>query len=98
MSEISRQITLHPTIRTGPGILDWENEAKLLPSGRHVLFNNWDILECWNVADDRLVWKYTSAVERASVLQFAAEETGQGDSLIVLVCIRTYPDADDRKK
>ncbi|KAF8171082.1 hypothetical protein K438DRAFT_1982356 [Mycena galopus ATCC 62051] len=77
-----------PTIRTGGGILDWENLAKLLPSGRYVLFKNWDELKCWNVADDRLIWKHTSVLQDASVLEFAAEEMYAEDSLIVMICLR----------
>jgi len=63
--------------------------AKLLPSGRYVLFNNWNKLECWNVADDRLIWKHTSPIEHASVLDFGAEQVE--DSAIVMICVRTYP-------
>ncbi|KAJ7229530.1 hypothetical protein B0H12DRAFT_225125 [Mycena haematopus] len=94
---VNKKITLHPTIRTGPGILDWENEAKLLPSGRYVLFNNCERLECWNVADDRLVWRHTSPIEHAAVKNFAAEETDIESTIImIMVCIRTYPHNQDR--
>ncbi|KAF8189618.1 hypothetical protein K438DRAFT_1936065 [Mycena galopus ATCC 62051] len=88
IGRISRKITLHPKVIRG--VLQRENVTKLLPSGRYVLFNNWEKLECWNVANDRLVWTHTSAVERrASVVEFAAEETETEDSLIVMICLRT---------
>ncbi|KAJ6617251.1 hypothetical protein B0H10DRAFT_1327769 [Mycena sp. CBHHK59/15] len=90
---VSREIILHPTIRTGVGILDWENEAKLLPGGAHVLFKNWRTLECWSVAEDRLVWTHKPhpTLVYASVLEFAAEVVDGGHRLIVLICERTYP-------
>jgi len=97
-AQISREITLHPTVHTGPGILDWENMAKLLPSGRYVLFKNWLDLECWNVAADRLLWKHISAIEHASVLDFAAEENAVEDSVIIVVCVRTYPHVHGDRK
>ncbi|KAF8148565.1 hypothetical protein K438DRAFT_1989214 [Mycena galopus ATCC 62051] len=88
IGRISRKLTLHPKVIRG--VLQRENVTKLLPSGRYVLFNNWEKLECWNVANDRLVWTHTSAVEpRASVVEFAAEETETEDSLIVMICLRT---------
>ncbi|KAJ7463270.1 hypothetical protein FB451DRAFT_1562284 [Mycena latifolia] len=95
--EISKRIILHPTIPHGPGILSWENEAKLFRGGRYVLFNNWRKLECWCVAEDRLVWKHVSALECSSVLAFAADESQEGDSLVVMVCQRTYPSTGPRK-
>ncbi|KAJ6459617.1 hypothetical protein C8R45DRAFT_1109483 [Mycena sanguinolenta] len=67
VAEISRTITLHP--RTS----DW-NMAKLLTSGRYVLYSNGDKLQCWFVADDSLVWTYTSTIKNVEVLEFAAEE------------------------
>ncbi|KAJ6563335.1 hypothetical protein DFH09DRAFT_1158964 [Mycena vulgaris] len=89
--EVSKEITLHPTIPNGPGVLDWENEAKLFQSGRYVLFNNWRVLECWSVVEDRLVWKHTSTIDSASVVAFAAEERHDLDSIILMICQRTFP-------
>ncbi|KAJ7662536.1 hypothetical protein DFH06DRAFT_1324906 [Mycena polygramma] len=100
VAEVHATITLYPAVRTGAGILHWENVVKLLPNGRHLLFKNWTTLECWNVADDRLVWTHKSNLKHASVLEFAAEETGGVDALIVMVCLRTYPPGahSERKK
>ncbi|KAJ7864467.1 hypothetical protein B0H14DRAFT_3443520 [Mycena olivaceomarginata] len=93
----SAETRLHPTIRNGPGVTYWENVAKLLPSGRHVLFNNRNKLECWNVADDKLMWKHVSGVAEAVVLEFAAEETHFGSSANIIICARTYPLGGRRK-
>jgi hypothetical protein len=99
IAEVSREITLHPTIVTGGGILHWENMAKLLPSARYVLFNNWNNLECWSVADDKLIWKHESTLEHASVIVFAAQENDLEGSVVIMLCIRTYPaEGQDRKK
>jgi hypothetical protein len=89
---------LHPTVRNGPGVTYWENAAKLLPSGRHVLFNNRNKLECWNVADDKLMFKHVSGVAETVALEFAAEETHFGSSANIIICARTYPLGGRRKK
>ncbi|KAJ6449195.1 hypothetical protein C8R45DRAFT_947534 [Mycena sanguinolenta] len=58
--EVTKTITLHPI---GEG-----NIAKLLPSGRYILFHNCgSMLECWNVTDDKMVWRYTTAIEHAQL-------------------------------
>lgn len=44
-SHHSSQVNLHPNIPVGDDILHWENEAKLLPGGKWILFNNWHTLE-----------------------------------------------------
>ncbi|KAJ7462072.1 hypothetical protein FB451DRAFT_1267702 [Mycena latifolia] len=85
----SRRIILHPHIATGSGILFWENEPKLLPGGRYVLFQNWGKLECWNVFEDRLIWKHKCTMDGASVLAFAAELTDD-DQAVILTCQRTW--------
>ncbi|KAJ7629216.1 hypothetical protein DFH06DRAFT_1304216 [Mycena polygramma] len=98
VAEAHARITLHPAVYIGDGILHWENVVKLTSSGRYVLFNNSRSLECWSVADDRMIWEHKSAIEYASALEFAVEETENGDALAVMVCLRTYPhDYSDRK-
>ncbi|KAJ7728332.1 hypothetical protein B0H16DRAFT_1734704 [Mycena metata] len=87
--QVSQRITLHPTIHLGAGILSWENEAKLSPSGHYVLFNNWQTLECWDVVADTLIWKHVSNLDRAGVLLFAMDEPVDGDTLIIVICERT---------
>ncbi|KAJ7696100.1 hypothetical protein B0H17DRAFT_1198406 [Mycena rosella] len=87
----SRRIILHPDIAIGPGILTWENEPKLLPGGKYVLFQNWGTLECWNVFEDKLVWKHACSMDHATVLVFAGELTDD-DQLVILTCQRTWED------
>ncbi|KAJ7164284.1 hypothetical protein C8R46DRAFT_1099222 [Mycena filopes] len=88
--EVAQRITLHPTIHLGDGILNWENEARLSPSGRFVLFNNWRSLECWDVGADRMIWAYVSRLEHSRVLAFAVDEVVDGDALVIMICERTY--------
>ncbi|KAJ7669824.1 hypothetical protein DFH06DRAFT_156997 [Mycena polygramma] len=98
MAEVQAKITLHPSIQTGLDRAYGGNVTKLLPSGRYVLFNTSLTLGCWNVAEDRLVWKHTSAIDSARVQEFAAGRE-EGDSLVIMICLRTYRIAhDDRKK
>ncbi|KAF7353471.1 hypothetical protein MSAN_01536500 [Mycena sanguinolenta] len=88
--EVSRKITLHP--RSEPGLPRLPYKAQLLPSGRYVLFAARSILECWNVAEDRQVWKYTSVIDSEFVraTDFAAEETDT-ESVNIVVGVRTSP-------
>ncbi|KAF7353476.1 hypothetical protein MSAN_01537200 [Mycena sanguinolenta] len=83
VAEISRTITLHPQA-------DPQNfgsaAVELLPSGCYVLFENQDTLECWSVAHDRLVWRYTSCLEHSVVVGFTAEETDI-ESAVVMICV-----------
>ncbi|KAF7353479.1 hypothetical protein MSAN_01537500 [Mycena sanguinolenta] len=92
-AEVFREITVH--LRSEPGLgSSLTYKAQLLPSGHYVLFAAGSILECWNVAEDRLVWKYTSAIDSKSelvwVVDFAAQETDI-ESVIIMVCARTFP-------
>ncbi|KAJ6476855.1 hypothetical protein C8R45DRAFT_1216698 [Mycena sanguinolenta] len=96
VAEISRKITLHPDITMN----STADVVKLLQSGRYVLFTNSFELKCWSVADDSLVWRYTSIIdidpEDIEVQEFAAEET-EAD-VTIMVCIRTYPDNGDPRQ
>ncbi|KAJ7452638.1 hypothetical protein FB451DRAFT_1565910 [Mycena latifolia] len=93
-SEVARELVLRLENRV-PGIS--HGDTRLLPSGRYVLFKSWQTLECWNVADSRVVWKHGSTLEHASVAAFAADEIEQ-NSLVVMICERTFDvDPDDRK-
>ncbi|KAF7353439.1 hypothetical protein MSAN_01533100 [Mycena sanguinolenta] len=94
VAEVSREITLHLPARTGSE--DSRNTAKLLPSGRYVLVHNSGTVECWNVVQDRLVWRYSSAVEHAGMVQIAAEEDVES-AIVVLILVfgRAYLDDDD---
>ena len=95
---IARQIVLHPQIYLGPGVLEWENEPKLLSGGQYVLFNSRRTLECWSVAEDRLIWTHQSEWQFATVLQFAAEVVDDGRAAVILICQRTTSDPELRNK
>ncbi|KAJ7682211.1 hypothetical protein DFH06DRAFT_1160496 [Mycena polygramma] len=82
----SRRIVLHPEIATGPGMQFKQNIAKLLPGGEFVLFLNSARLECWNVLQDRLVWKHTPTMDQVNVRDFDAELVGH--QLVILTCQR----------
>jgi hypothetical protein len=96
---VSKKIIIHDAEIRGRTI-DWQkrHKAKLLPSGRYILFKNWPTIECWDVAGDRLIWTHAPAFNGALVLDFAVEETEEGDSLIIMLCVRTHPHVGDPKK
>ncbi|KAJ7464287.1 hypothetical protein B0H11DRAFT_1922676 [Mycena galericulata] len=68
---VTKQIILLPEITAGDGM---GKVAKLLPSGLHVLFNNARVLECWSVAEDRLIWRHTPALPHAEVVMIWTAE------------------------
>jgi hypothetical protein len=72
---VSCQHVLHPIIRIGVGCFHWRGEAKLLPGGQYVLFKNRTSLECWDDAEERLIWTHQRRPELAVVCDFAAEMT-----------------------
>ncbi|KAJ6563313.1 hypothetical protein DFH09DRAFT_1082372 [Mycena vulgaris] len=93
--EVSKEIVIHPKCASG---MPADNEMKLLPSGRHVLLNNADVLGCWDVAEDRLVWEHTPLFHSSTYitsLEFAAEEAEDGVSLLVMICERCVPNGAD---
>ncbi|KAF7353521.1 hypothetical protein MSAN_01541800 [Mycena sanguinolenta] len=84
VADVSREITLHLPARTGPQ--HSQKKAKLLPSGLYVLVDNSGTVECWNVANNKLVWRHISA----EGLEFAAEEDIElAIVVIILVFSRT---------
>ncbi|KAJ7463274.1 hypothetical protein FB451DRAFT_1266039 [Mycena latifolia] len=99
--EVSKEIILRPGFPSGPGARPWENETKLLPSGRYLLFKNTDMLELWDVTEHRLVWTHTSQLSSSAwilLLQFTAEEIEGGESVVVMLCERSIPhDGEDRR-
>jgi hypothetical protein len=95
---IARQEVIHPEIYVGPGGLFWENDPKLLSGGQYLLFNSARVLECWKVAEDRLIWKHQSQWEFAWVLDFAAEVVDDSQAAVIMICQRTRNNAEPRKK
>ncbi|KAF7342914.1 hypothetical protein MSAN_02007900 [Mycena sanguinolenta] len=85
--EVSRKITLHRAIIPA----DFRSSsAKLLPSGRYVLWNNSTGLECWGVAENRLIWKDASVVNDW-VQDYTADDP-DANSLIIMICSRSHAD------
>ncbi|KAJ6461734.1 hypothetical protein C8R45DRAFT_1108489 [Mycena sanguinolenta] len=85
VAEISKTITLHRQTEAGnPG--SGSDSVKLLPSARYVLFRDRHILECWNVANDRLLWSHPPAAEHTVLVDFGAEEA-DADSAIIMICL-----------
>ncbi|KAJ7065626.1 hypothetical protein C8F01DRAFT_1366576 [Mycena amicta] len=97
LPEVEKEIILKPSIRVGPGILYWENEARLTASGCFMLFNNWGRLECWNVKESTMIWKQPQPAQNeysfVRVAAFAVEELieQRTRALRLLICHRTYP-------
>ncbi|KAJ7696101.1 hypothetical protein B0H17DRAFT_1054941 [Mycena rosella] len=90
----SRRIILHtdvPQSPGSPGLWFCMSEPKLLPGGNYIL-QHWGILECWNVFEDKLVWKHACSMDNATVLMFAAELTDD-DKLVILTCQHTWDHA-----
>jgi hypothetical protein len=96
--DIAHQYILYPIILHGLGILYGENDIKLLPGGRFVLFQNWGILECWSVAENKLLWTHKSSLDDVRVLQFAADVIDQGQAATILVCERCFDGSLSRPK
>ncbi|KAJ7200157.1 hypothetical protein GGX14DRAFT_466923 [Mycena pura] len=95
-AEVRTQITLHSVDRVAGGLI---KQLKLLESGRYVLFKTRATLECWDAVASRPVWRHRPSVGDGSarVETFAAEEIFAEESLVVLLCVRTYPVPVDRK-
>jgi hypothetical protein len=95
---VSHQHVLHPMIFIDAVYLYWRNEAKLLPGGKYVLFQNHKRLECWNVAEKRLIWIHQSRQEIAAVCDFAAEMINDGQAVVIIICQRIYFNHLNREK
>jgi hypothetical protein len=94
---LTRQHVLHPQIRLRAGVFQWEREAKLLPGGRHVLLNNRGVLECWDVAEDRLTWKYETSLT-GSLCEFAAEVVDNDQAAVIIIGWRVYYSLQRKEK
>jgi hypothetical protein len=63
------------------------SEARLVRGGRHVLFRNPDVLECWEVGRDHLVWTSGPATLDRRVHEFTAQPNDDGNSLLIFLII-----------
>lgn len=88
---IAQKTIVYPNISPGNDLDDFlhlYNEVKLLPGGKWVLFRrNWT-LECWNVAENTLIWGYHSPSE-ADVLD-SAEVVDGGQAAVIIMGQSTY--------
>ncbi|KAF7326172.1 hypothetical protein MKEN_00469300 [Mycena kentingensis (nom. inval.)] len=74
---VQRSIQLPVNVDLTALHLYWGNEAELLPSGTHLLFNNLGTLELWDMNQIRRVWTNVLVVALAEVVHFASEQVGQ---------------------
>ncbi|KAF7319156.1 hypothetical protein HMN09_00252000 [Mycena chlorophos] len=97
---VSKTFQIGANIPSGPGILTWENDARLVPNGKFVLFMKWGTLESYDVAKNKLVWTYISPVQALLPPQhycavrdfaFGKHPDKGGDWLVVMIGERTYP-------
>ncbi|KAF8237752.1 hypothetical protein L208DRAFT_1388657, partial [Tricholoma matsutake] len=84
---VARSISLHPKLQS---IMPWQylafyHETRLLPGGRFVLFKDQERLYCWNVADDRLFWKYQPIPLDPRVCDFDPDVIDEGRAVIIVV-------------
>ncbi|KAJ7154893.1 hypothetical protein C8R43DRAFT_1000649 [Mycena crocata] len=84
--EVSKHIEVRTRIRVGSVRAPYENQATLYKGGRYFLYRNLDALECWNVAEPRLVWTYTPPNAAAHVFAFAADDQTLDDPLVIMIC------------
>lgn len=98
----TRQHILHSKRPSRRSLLFYaDKEVTLLPGGHHVLFNNNNILECWNVAENRLIWTHenSSAEGIRCVLDFAAEVVDNHRAVNIIMCLHNgYAFPEQRQK
>lgn len=85
VAEVCKEIALHPPELTRSS----RYEAKLLPSGRFIVFNNNNTIECWSVLDSRPIWRHRLAAAGHRLENFAADETDSEDSVNIMLCVAT---------
>ncbi|KAJ7722429.1 hypothetical protein DFH07DRAFT_1067407 [Mycena maculata] len=82
---VSARLVLHP-----PASDRWDTMAKLMRGGEFVLVKNrFNVLECWRVDRDALLWTHRSRIPFATVHDFAIEVVDNGERANVVICIRT---------
>ncbi|KAJ6531996.1 hypothetical protein B0H19DRAFT_464229 [Mycena capillaripes] len=86
--QIAKQILLHPTVTRGRLPNQNLTDYKLVCGGRYCLYNSNNIIECWDVAEDILLWTHEQAARGdTTVFDFAAEAQNDGDFLMVMTCL-----------
>lgn len=94
---LDEQRVVHPTIQLSGQVFEEEHEARLLPGGRYVLFKTFHDLECWHVAEDRLVW-HRNPEQSLGMNNFAFEKVEDCEAVIILMCQRLQSVIGERKK
>jgi hypothetical protein len=56
------------------------------------------VLECWKVAEDRLIWKHQSQWASAWVQEFTAEVVDDSQAAVIMICQRTTNGVTLREK
>ncbi|KAJ7462031.1 hypothetical protein FB451DRAFT_477417 [Mycena latifolia] len=91
---VSRKIILpFPSPNTAWGA------AILLPGGKYVFFLH-ATLDCWSVAEERVIWTLRSRVQSAPsafLRRFTVQTTDVPDQVVILSCYRVGVAADSRK-
>nr|GAT45919.1 predicted protein [Mycena chlorophos] len=88
-----------PAEQSRPGFHIYNrNEVQLLPDGTHLLCSNSGILECWNVAIKKRIWRHACVVSpgQADVVEFAATRAGPEVLRIVMGIRVPYLQTDMR--
>jgi hypothetical protein len=81
---VSRQIALGPLMWLESEELLRDAEARLLPGGRFVLVCYWSFMECWNVEENRMVWRH-QGLERGNIINFATDMVDDGQAVVILL-------------
>ncbi|KAF7316076.1 hypothetical protein MIND_00125600 [Mycena indigotica] len=94
--EVRAAITIPATIRQGPGVLHWDDDTRLVPNGRYVLFLNEGHLQCFSIAEKRHIWTYVSEIpttDHCSVQDFdvCAHPDKAGEWMVLMIGERTFP-------
>ncbi|RDB28697.1 hypothetical protein Hypma_014903 [Hypsizygus marmoreus] len=87
-STLAQQIAVKANVYGGPGSLYWENCAHLLSGGQFCLFLKSKSLECWDLAQSKVVWIYQGNWPESWVTRFAIEVVEGGQKVIILVAVR----------
>lgn len=88
-NHIAPTISCQQIMDVTPGHLAGETEARLLSGGRYVVVINDDSLECWQVAENKRVWRHESKwADEYTILtqEFAVEVIESGAAAMILIC------------
>ncbi|KAJ7456797.1 hypothetical protein B0H11DRAFT_2287344 [Mycena galericulata] len=84
-AQLSARLSLHLPISAETDLLD--TEAKLSRGGEFLLMTHSDVLQCWRVDQDTLLWKHHSSVPNAAVVGFEAEIVDNGARANIVIAL-----------